>query len=257
MEAPPVREIRSARNPSFRKWRRWILDPSDSDCPCLPLEGDKHIRELLAERKARVLIVSESCRNHWQRHMPNAWETVILPDRLVDQLSPVCTSQGVLAFFDKPKWSWPEMTSRVIYADGLQDPGNLGTILRTAAATGLFSLVAAPGTVSCFNDKVVRASAGYLFAVPFLQNREMADLRRRGYRLIVANAEHGIDLYSFEFAPPFAVYVGREGGRASSFPEDAARLRIPMSSGVDSLNAGIASAVIMYEVLRGELAEGR
>ena len=202
------------------------------------------------------MIISESHRSEWKTDSQKTVETVVLPDRLVDQLSPVKTSQGILAFFDKPEWDWSDMTPHLVYAAGLQDPGNLGTLFRTAAATGLFSLVTAPGTVSCFNDKVVRASAGYLYSVPFLQDRSLEELKRNGYRLVVAEAGHGSDLFSFHFPTPMAIVVGREGGGIPNVPGDAARVRIPMAAGVESLNAAVAAAVIMYEVLRRELGAG-
>lgn len=214
------------------------------------------MRDLLAVRRARLLIVSESRRREGRPNPQDSEETVVLPDRMVDQLSPVRASQGVVAFFDKPRWNWSDLTPHLVYADGLQDPGNLGTIIRTAAATGLFSLVTASGTVSCFNDKVIRASAGYLFSVPFLQGRPAAELKHRGYRLVVADADHGSDLFSFHFQTPLAIVVGREGGGGPTVPDDAARLRIPMAAGVESLNAAVAAALIMYEVLRRELKAG-
>ncbi|MFZ0430247.1 MAG: RNA methyltransferase [Acidobacteriota bacterium] len=253
MAAPPIREIRSVQNPSFKQWRNWILDPSSRDCPCLPVEGDKQVRELLTGRRARLLVVSESRRNDWLPQRARSSETVVVPDRLAEKLSPVRHSQGIVAFFDKPEWTWSDLTNSVVYADGLQDPGNLGTIVRTAAATGLFSVVTAPDTVSCFNDKVVRATAGYLFTVPILQHHPLPDLLRRGYALVVADSGHGHDLFSFPFRPPLAVVVGREGGSRLEGHEGATRLRIPMAEGVDSLNAAVAAGLIMYEALRRQL----
>jgi RNA methyltransferase, TrmH family len=256
VSARPSREIRSTQNPSFKRWRRWILDPSNPECPCIPVEGEKQVRGLLAERKALLLIVSESRLPEWPPDRRNSEEVIILPDRMVDQLSPVRSSQGILAFFDKPRWDWSDLTRHLIYADGLQDPGNLGTIIRTAAATGLFSLVTAPKTVSCFNDKVIRASAGYLFSVPFLQGIPAAELERRGYRWVVADADRGSNLFSFEFQTPLALVVGREGGGTLTAPSDAIHVRIPMAAGVESLNAAVAATLIMYEVLRRELGTG-
>ncbi len=232
-----------------------MLDPADPDCPFVPVEGEKQIRELLAARTANLLILSESRRRDWPSQAPNVREMIVLPDRLVDQLSPLRTSQGIVGFFDKPDWGFQDLTRHLVFADGLQDPGNLGTILRTAAASGLFSLVTAPGTVSCFNAKVVRASAGYLFSVPFVEGRKVDELRRRGYTIFVADAAGGSELFSAPLDPPLAVVIGREGGGPSSASKGAMRLRIPMAAGVESLNAAVASAVIMYEVVRrrGEL----
>ena len=253
MASAPAHEIRSSQNPSFKKWRRWVLDPSNPECPSIPLSGDKQVRELLPCPGARLLVVSHSRWDEWRDTAAGFREAAILPDHLLSQLSPVRTAPGVLAFFDKPSWGWDDLTPCVVFADGLQDPGNLGTILRTAAGTGIFSLVTGPETVSCFNDKVVRATAGYLFSVPFLEHRKVEALTVRGYSWVVADPDGGTDLFSFRPRAPLALLVGREGGTRRKGPAEAIRVRIPMAAGIDSLNAGVAASLIMYEVLRRQV----
>lgn len=165
----------------------------------------------------------------------------------MESLSAVRASQGVVACFDPPAWQWSDISPYVVLLDGIQDPGNLGTVLRSAAAFG-FSLVTSPGTVSCRNDKVIRASAGYLFRVPFLEGVEPAKLKSRGYRLCWADAHGSTEAARLEAVAPLALVIGREGGAVP--PPGEQTIRIPMSQGVDSLNAGVAASLLMYEVFR-------
>ena len=132
----------------------------------------------------------------------------------------------------------------------MQDPGNLGTLLRTAQATGLFSLVTNHGAVSFFNSKVVRASAGALFQVPFLEGVPLLELKQRDYRIIAACTSGQESLFHRQFAPRTAFLVGNEGRgltrKALEMSDDA--LQIPMEAGSDSLNAAVVGSLIMYQV---------
>ena len=116
-----------------------------------------------------------------------------------------------MAFFKKPSWTSNNLTDRVICLHNLQDPGNLGTIIRTAAALGGFSIVSSPDSVSFYNEKVVRASAGYLFTVPFLTGVDPEDLRKLGYQVWYSFPGQGIPLPEADLSTPLAVVFGSEG----------------------------------------------
>ena len=175
-----------------------------------------------------------------------------MPEKLFSGLSDVKSAQGVLGFFSKPEWRWSDLTSYILYLDRVQDPGNLGALLRTAAATGIFSVVTSPGTVSCFNSKVVRASTGYLFSVPCIQGLPIHALVERDYQLLVAHPRDGKSVYDVQVDPPVALVVGSEGSGVddSSFGESVQRIHLPMDLETDSLNAAVSGSILMYEVLR-------
>ena len=243
--------IDSPHNASLKEWRKYILHPEGPDCPWVPLEGPKQISELSRRLAPELLIVSSEQVERHQSILGLPAEVVQLPGRLMDRLSDVRASQGVIAFFAKPSFGWDDLPRQVLYLDGLQDPGNLGTIFRTAAAAGDWGLVTAPGTVSCFNSKVVRASAGYLFRVPFLEHRPFSEVLGHDFNGWIADCAAGTDLFSASLEPPVCVVVGKEGGGATQpLPESAQRLRIPMDPGVESLNAAVSAALILYEVRR-------
>ena len=241
--------ITSSRNPQFKLWKSYIQSPQDPDCPWIAVEGPKQALDLSRKHKIELLLYSadDSIAPVVSRQTPPA---VRLQSGLFSRLSRVRSHQSCIAFFKKPVWGWADASEWILYLEGMQDPGNLGTLLRTAQATGLFSLVTNHGAVSFFNSKVVRASSGALFQVPFLEGVTLADLKRRNYR-IVASCPSGQDgLFDHQFAPRTAFLVGNEGRgvtrEALEMSDEA--FRIPMEPGSDSLNSSVVGSLIMYRV---------
>ena len=142
---------------------------------------------------------------------------------------------------------------------GLQDPGNLGTILRSAEAFGSAGVVLGEGTVSPFNSKVIRASAGSMFRLPVVLAKaaggleEIAGkLRTRGVRLIATSSHKGTPLDQAKLTEPSAVFIGSEGAglpRAVMAQVDE-MIAIPHTPQVESLNAGVAGSIVLYEAAR-------
>mgnify|MGYP003820336739 CR=1 FL=1 len=167
-------------------------------------------------------------------------------------LSGVENNQGIIGFFPKPAWTESDLTGRVIALEGIQDPGNLGTVIRTAAALGGFSIISSGSGVSFYNPKVVRASAGYLFSVPFLSGLSHRDLVRKGYHLWYACPSEGIPLPETELEVPLAILFGSEGSGLDrdNIAAEGRKLMIPMNGEMDSLNVAVASSIVMYEINR-------
>ena len=253
MSAVPVKQIKSASNPSYKRWRKYLNSPESEDCPWIAVEGRKQISELSKERNIELLLIDGGTNLGNAGLTKRSREVIQLPKQMLQALSHTRSPQGLLAFFDKPKWSWKELTPYVLFLNRLQDPGNLGVLMRTAAATGIFSIVTSVDTVSCFNDKVVRASAGYLFRTPFLEKIEAAELQRHGYDFWVAHPRKGAVLFNQRFKPPLALMLGNEGEGVdlAEVKHPCRPLRIPMSSGVDSLNVSVSGSLLMYEIYRG------
>ncbi len=243
--------ITSPQNSAFKRWRSYIRSPADPDCPWIAVEGRKQALDLSRKHRIELLLYStdDSIAPILSRQSP---PTFRLQSSLFSRLSRVRNPQGLIAFFQKPVWNWVDASEWILYLEGMQDPGNLGTLLRTAQATGLFSLVTSHGAVSFFNSKVVRASAGALFQVPFLEGVSLSELRRRHYRIIAACTSSQESLFDRQFAPRTAFLVGSEGRgvtrEALEMSDDA--LRIPMETGSDSLNASVVGSLIMYQVYR-------
>jgi TrmH family RNA methyltransferase len=249
----PIKHIASASNPRYKRWRKYLNSPEAEDCPWIAVEGKKQISELSEERGIELLLTDEPASLKNSAFAGRSREVVQVSRKMFRGLSRTRSPQGMLAFLDKPKWSWKELTPYVLFLNRLRDPGNLGVLIRTAAATGIFSIVTSSDTVSCFNDKVVRASAGYLFKTPFLEKIDIADLKRHGYEVFVAHHKRGDTLFNRRFEPPLALMVSNEGEGVDLTEVDQSwqLLRIPMSSRVDSLNVSVSGSLLMYEVFRG------
>ena len=243
--------IQSRQNPRYKQWQQYISHPDNSDCPWILVEGWRSIEELAFQRPLELLLFSDPQDLRLKPLLEHSLDSVQLSPQLLGRLSPLESPQGVMAFFQKPRWNWEDLTPWILYLDQLQDPGNLGTLLRTAQATAMFSLVTSPGTVSCFNSKVIRASAGALFNVPLLQEVDPGELKKRGYHLWAAASEGGQSLFEVQFESPLAVLIGNEGKglTPSSSAWTSQQLHIPMEA-TDSLNASVAGSLILYEVFR-------
>ena len=145
----------------------------------------------------------------------------------------------------------------VVVAAGLADPGNLGTILRTAEAAGADAVVLTPDTVDVTNPKVVRASAGALFHVPVVDQVELGEVRAQGLRTLGTAAESGTSYDEADLTGRIAIAVGNE---AHGLPDDApvdGWITIPHAGRAESLNAAIAAAVICFEAARQRRAPSR
>lgn len=178
----------------------------------------------------------------------------LVPDQLFATISSTEASQGLIALVEPPVWRIEQLFERpgvLVVLDGIQDPGNAGTIMRTAEAFAASGVVFLKGSVSPFNGKTLRASAGSLFRVPFVCAVEPA-IARAGIlqnRLRLYSAmPHEAGMPSRPvLRKPCALVIGNEGrGVSEEFRDGAESVAIP-TSGVESLNASIAAAILLYE----------
>jgi TrmH family RNA methyltransferase len=250
----PVSRIESRQNPQYKLWKKYISCPEKEGCPWIPVEGWKQIEDLSTQHPIKLLLFSEEEEPRLQSLLARSNQSFQLAPSLLQNLSTLDSSQQILAFFKKPTWNWDDFTSRVLYLHQLQDPGNLGTLLRTARATGIFSVATSPHTVSCFNAKVVRASAASLFSVPLLEGIEASELKSRGYCIWASTPQDGKSLFEINFESPLAIVIGNEGrGLNPAILEIADHhLHIPMQPQAESLNAAVAGSLVLYEVFRQE-----
>jgi TrmH family RNA methyltransferase len=167
--------------------------------------------------------------------------------------------QGVVAVIEPRRWTLGDIAPGrpVLVLDGVQDPGNVGTMLRTALGLGAGGVVALPGTAELTNPKVVRSTMGALFRLPSVAARadELVPwVRERGAEIWVAEADGAPITEARPTAPGgVALVVGNEGAGVSAALESAAdrRVAIPLAPGAESLNVGVAAGILLYEVVRG------
>lgn len=182
----------------------------------------------------------------------------VVDDHVFKQMSDTVTPQGILAVVKKQEAQLAELYGGHTYLilENLQDPGNLGTILRTAEGAAVDGIIMNRGTVDIYNSKVVRSTMGAIFRVPFLYTDNLKatieELKRNGIRIYAAHLE-GRQFYSEpDYTRPSAFMIGNEGNGLS---DELSRLAdeliiIPMAGRVESLNAANAAAILMYEAFR-------
>jgi TrmH family RNA methyltransferase len=193
-----------------------------------------------------------------RKKYPSA-EWFYVSDEVLDHLSDTQTHQGILAVLEKSEHVWEELRKKgglVLLLCGLQDPGNLGTIFRVAEAGKCSGLILTEGTADPYNPKVVRASMGSLFRLPFLIDQDPGEalqtLRSLGYRIFSTSVEAGTSLWEADFSRPTAVLFGQEGaGLPAELVQGGDRiLTIPMNPAVNSLNVAVSAGLVVYEAYR-------
>ncbi len=195
-------------------------------------------------------------------------DSVIMSDRLFSNASRTENSQGIFAVLRKEAVRGDSRESidgfldsvspgrDILVLDRVQDPGNAGTMIRTADAAGFGAVICLKGTGDIYEPKAARAAAGSLFRVPALERADAAlaygALKDRGYTVFAAHPSAGDAYYDVDMRSYAAVVIGNEGNGISGATELAADrfVTIPMNGDIDSLNAAVAAAVIMFGVIR-------
>ncbi len=222
------------------------------------VEGVRLAEEaLLAGWLPRFVLYSERLSERGQqliaRFAQAGVETEEVAARLLEELSETEASQGILAVLPRRAFPLPRRPDFVVVADGLRDPGNMGTLLRSAAAAGAQAVLLPPGTTDAFAPKVVRSGMGAHFRLPVLAlDWAQIEALCRPLRVFVAEAEQGVVCWQADFRQPLALVVGGEAEGASA---EARRLctdyvTIPMPGRSESLNAAVAAGVLLFEVVR-------
>ena len=183
-----------------------------------------------------------------------------LDERLFDGLSQTQTSQGIIAIVTKPQRHKEEFAcapGNFVVLDRLQDPGNIGTILRTADAAGYRLAIVMKGTADIFSPKTVRAATGSLFRMPVVfmdSNSELVEFTRAaGKRLVATCFDTQRCYFDEDLTDNIALVIGNEGnGICQEIIESSdSKIKIPMHGNIESLNASVAAGILMYEAVRG------
>ena len=173
-------------------------------------------------------------------------------ESIMRSLSETETSQGILAVLNDSRLPIPEPLDFVLIPDQIRDPGNLGTLLRTAAATGVQAVWIPPETTHAFAPKVIRAGMGAHFKLPIhAMSWDEIEKSTQGIQVLIADME-GQSCWKTNLRQPLVLIVGSEAEGASESARRMAggKISIPMAGEVESLNAGVAGSVLMFEVVR-------
>lgn len=219
-------------------------------------EGRRFIEEALeSDAQVHVVLVAEGSEEKYADLLAHYDGPAFTVDaHILDKTMSTVHPQDIAAIVSFPDWSetsWPEMHT-VVIVDGVQDPGNLGTIIRTTMASGANAVFCLKGTVDFTNQKVLRATMGTIFSLPIYMIEDVDEvvgvLKKYGFTFLVADSE-GVPYDKFEsFPEKVALVLGNEGNGSQSFSEEESYISIPLERGVESLNVAVAGGILLYAI---------
>lgn len=255
-----IREITSSTNPFIKELRALATSKkARQESGTFIIEGWRGIDTLLAHEsrqyKLETLVVSPEWKN--DPRLPGSIDTVLLPDFVFDKISEVKNAQGILGVVRHtpfPFEFFPD-TGNYLLLDAVRDPGNLGTLIRSAVGAGFDGILLYGDCVEPFNPKVIRSTMGtFAFSNIWPVSRDDVDrLRKTGYELCVTTGIDGDNLYETEFSKKTVLVIGSEAHGVSRELMGLAdkRITIPLAKECESLNAAIAGSICMFQITRG------
>lgn len=255
-----IKNLRALSDPKHRKKEHAFL-----------IEGVKMVEEALRDRAGvRMVVAAPSLTQHHGRGVLKLAESrsvdvLWISEKLLDSLSESKTPQPVMAVVEMKEHSEEGLLANpsglIVIAHQLQDPGNLGTIIRTAEAVGAAGVVVTQNTVDPYNAKTVKASMGSILRLPVVRTEDVGTLigkcREKGFQTAAMVLTGGKTHFELDLKKPTAVIVGQEG---SGLPEELLKdidhqVRIPMAEAIDSLNVATSAAVFLYEAMRQRMKQ--
>ena len=253
MNNPQVKRIgKLKRSSRFRRQERGFI-----------AEGFKMAAEGLEHGLVQTLYVAESARKEYflkLSHTIGEEDIEWVSDAVFRQISDTAAAQGVLAVIRMPEYDRGKILSEeratLVCLEDIQDPGNLGTIMRTAEGAGMGGVVLSKGCVDLFNPKVVRSTMGALYRMPYYITEDMSTeveyLQSQGFQIAAARLDAELDYTHADYRGKTGLLIGNEArGLCPGTAEKAdVGVKIPMEGQLESLNAAVSAALLMYEVHR-------
>jgi TrmH family RNA methyltransferase len=258
-----IRIVQSKQNARVKELRAALLRPGRGEPELVALEGFHLVEEAFRSGMAiKTIFIAQNSHNLLRElAIPDSVEVLALPAEILASSVTTETPQPVAALARPRTWKWSDLLgdtrsrTLIVVLAGIQDPGNLGTILRSAEAFGATGAICLPGTVSPWNPKAMRASAGSVFRLPLISTSEsecFQRLREAGVQTLAAMAHDAQPLSEVDLDEPVALVIGAEGSGLS--PDQAAqcnaRITIPCPGPVESLNAAVAASILLFEASR-------
>ncbi|OIQ86953.1 23S rRNA (uridine(2479)-2'-O)-methyltransferase [mine drainage metagenome] len=253
-----MKSIISRDNPSFKQLRKLVESARERRKSGQTVLDGVHLIEscLAAGMMPRMLVVSAGALDNAEiaalLDSLRGVQQLMLPPSLFAEISPVETPTGILAVIDVPRLHVPARPGFALLLQDLQDPGNLGSLLRSAAAAGVQVAWLSPGCADAWHPRVLRAGMGAHFVLPIVERVDLAATVAGFHGMTLAACLQGEPLYDIDLKGPVAFMIGNEGTGLGQSLVDAAsrRFTIPMPGAVESLNAAAAAAICLFERVR-------
>lgn len=176
-------------------------------------------------------------------------------DSLFKNICDTDNPQGIIASVRNKPLEIKYDNGFYMLADKIQDPGNMGTIIRTAHAAGALGVIITKGTVDIYNEKTLRATMGSIFKIPIIYDKDLTlvqKLKNSGFKLVTSSLDTDKNFYDVDLKEKVIISVGNEGNGISGEVYEICdfKIKIPMPGGAESLNAAVAASIMMYEVVR-------
>lgn len=254
--------ITSASNQIIKEVRSLHDKKGRVNAKAFILEGTRLVKDAVeAGAKIRYLIISDSFfekDGYLFEQMPNI-KAVQIPDELFNRIGETQSPQGIMAVAEFPVYNQCDIlkrVERVIALENLQDPGNLGTIIRTADACGFDAVILSKDSVDPYNPKVIRSTMGSFFHLPVLVVEDFYEtlerLKDMGVLLAAAHTRMSLPCWDAKLSKSIAIIIGNEGKGLSEKALELSNISImiPMAGRAESLNASAAASILMYEAMR-------
>lgn len=248
-----VKEVRKLKEKKYRIDKNQFL-----------IEGFRFVSEALASNfQVPLVFVSESAKDKWnsfsiETSLQNCTKVYTVTDQVFKVISSTDTPQGIAAVVNNKLIEAENKQGFYILVDKVQDPGNMGTIIRTAHAAGALAIITTKGTVDIYNEKTLRSTMGSIFHVPIIQDENLTNiqaLKNNGFKLIVTSLDTDNNFYNINLKDKIIIAVGNEGNGVSEeiFSMSDIKVKIPMPGEAESLNVSVAASIMMFEVVRQSL----
>jgi len=252
--------IQSIQNSRVKQWAKLNSKKGREQEQAFLVEGEHLVEEAMkAVKDLQCLIIQETLQEKYQNWIGNCpAPCYLVSEQVMNKLSETQTPQGICAVVQIKKHNLNELTEGrpiLLALDGLQDPGNLGTIIRTADAAGINGVILGNGTVDLYNGKVIRSTMGSLFHLPIVQSDlaiEIPRLKEKGFRIVATSLEGAVSYDEPHYSDAVVIVIGNEANGVSKeiLQCSTEKVKIPLYGQAESLNAAVAAGIILYEATR-------
>lgn len=251
-------QIKSTSNSKYKYIKSLLTKKARDKNGEYTVEGIKSVSDAINSRRIiSTIAVSEYFYNNVNFEYPKNVDLLVVDDLIFPELCDTITPQGIIAVIKAESGSDFEFdkNGEYVYCDNIQDPGNLGTIIRTAEAAGFSAVLLSPNCVDIYSPKVVRASMGSYFNIKIMNNiraEDILSMKNKGLKIYGGSLrDNSCDYRLVDYSAPVMVVIGNEANGISDNVLDLCdSVKIPIVGRAESLNASVAAGILIYEVLR-------